>query len=433
MATRAHLLLSAGLAGVVPMLWGAPLVIARPTITAPASATQGATTTLTIGARRARGCRLTALGPQGRTQIGRIRRASSLTARIAIAADAATGTWTVRVRCRAISSESRRMEVSGNPFDAGRRLFVSMRTARIGGKRPKGYRPPRRTQNGPGGPQLDLPPLPVGIGSGDDDGARAERAIDWANSKLRTRVYSGFGLRFVAYAYAATDYPNSATILANELGPVEGDQPRNAPRGALMWFTLGDPNIGRNDGHVGISLGRGQMIHAFATVKVDEVDRSPWWRSRYQGWTPAPDDWAGRPPALPPPRAGEVAPLPPPAPPPIRKVLTVDNRATNGMEMTQDDVPLRLTTEKRTFCTTNRCNIDGTERTTGQTYDAAVCQSTGERFTNGNDASPADDGNPERFESTRYYGVKLEDGTFGWVNEVWVRAADRGGLDLPTC
>ncbi len=49
------------------------------------------------------------------------------------------------------------------------------------------------------------------------------------------------------------------------------------------------------------------------------------------------------------------------------------------------------------------------------------------------DTSAADDANPERFESTRYYGVRLGDGTFGYVSEVWVRAADRGGLGLPSC
>ena len=80
-----------------------------------------------------------------------------------------------------------------------------------------------------------------------------------------------------------------------------------------------------------------------------------------------------------------------------------------------------------------RLHIGGTERSSGQTYDAAVCQTGGERTTNGNDSSAADDANPERFESTRYYGVRLSNGTFGYVSEVWIRAADRGGLGLPGC
>lgn len=101
--------------------------------------------------------------------------------------------------------------------------------------------------------------------------------------------------------------------------------------------------------------------------------------------------------------------------------------------MREDSTPVRLTTQPWAFCSSRGCNINGTERSSGGTYDAAVCQRSGERITNGNDSSPADDGNPERFESTRYYGVRLANGTFGYVSEVWIRAADRGGLGLPAC
>lgn len=117
----------------------------------------------------------------------------------------------------------------------------------------------------------------------------------------------------------------------------------------------------------------------------------------------------------------------------LRRVLVVDNRVTNGMGMREDSTPARLTTKPWTFCTSRGCNIYGTERGSGGTYDAAICQTTGERTTNGNDHDASDDANPERFESTRYYGVSLANGTFGYVSEVWIRAADRGGLGLPAC
>ncbi|MCO5315350.1 MAG: VWA domain-containing protein [Solirubrobacterales bacterium] len=131
-------------------------------------------------------------------------------------------------------------------------------------------------------------------------------------------------------------------------------------------------------------------------------------------------------------------PIPPPSPPPPpvdngRRVITVYNQVTNGMGMVEDPTPTRLTTKPWAFCTSRGCNVGGTERRTGQTYDAAVCQTFGERITNGNDHSPADDANPNRFESTRYYGVQLTDGTFGLISEVWINAADRGGLGLPAC
>jgi lysophospholipase L1-like esterase len=130
-----------------------------------------------------------------------------------------------------------------------------------------------------------------------------------------------------------------------------------------------------------------------------------------------------------------AAPAPAQQPPPAapRKVLTVDNRVTNGMGMREDTSPVRLTTKPWKLCTSRGCNIDGTERWSGGTYDAAICQTQGERTTNGHDTNPSDDANPLLFESTRYYGVRLQDGTFGFVSEVWIHAADRGGLGLPPC
>ena len=134
--------------------------------------------------------------------------------------------------------------------------------------------------------------------------------------------------------------------------------------------------------------------------------------------------------------ATQPRPQPQPAtgdPQPPRRVIVVDNRVTNGMGMREDGTPARLTTQPWVFCSRRNCNINGTERGSGGTYDAAVCQAFGERTTNGHDTDASDDGNPERFESTRYYGVRIGNGTFGYVSEVWIRAADRGGLGLPAC
>jgi hypothetical protein len=125
-------------------------------------------------------------------------------------------------------------------------------------------------------------------------------------------------------------------------------------------------------------------------------------------------------------------PTPPPPPPPERRLI-VDNRVTNGMGMREDPIPVRLTTQPWIFCGSRGCNIGGTERVSGQAYDSAICQTHGERTTNGHDTNPSDDANPLRFESTRYYGVRLANGVFGYVSEVWIRAADRGGLGLRQC
>ena len=121
----------------------------------------------------------------------------------------------------------------------------------------------------------------------------------------------------------------------------------------------------------------------------------------------------------------------PPAESP-RKVIVVDNRVTDGMGMREDTTPARLGTQPWVRCISRGCAIYGTERSSGQTYDAAVCQTRGERTTNGHDSNASDDANPERYESTLYYGVRLG-GTFGYVSETWIRADYRGGLGLPAC
>ncbi len=130
-----------------------------------------------------------------------------------------------------------------------------------------------------------------------------------------------------------------------------------------------------------------------------------------------------------------VSPAPTPQMPVATgKVLLVDNRVTNGStQMREDPTPVRLTTKPWKNCGSRGCNIVGTERRTGQTYDKAICQTTGERTTNGNDGSSVDDRNPGLFTSTRYYKVKLSNGKAGFVSEVWINKKDRGGLGLPKC
>lgn len=163
------------------------------------------------------------------------------------------------------------------------------------------------------------------------------------------------------------------------------------------------------------------------TVQLRPIDPPP---------PPAPPAPPAAPPAPPPPPAQspveEQPTNPPPSPP--RKVITVYNKLTNGStQMREDPIPVRLTTKPWKYCTSRGCNINGTERATGGTYDAAVCQTTGDETTNGDNTDPIDDHNPNRYTSNRYYGVRLGNGTFGYVSEVWINSAHRGGLGLPAC
>jgi hypothetical protein len=401
-----------------------------PTLTAPHEGDQGGTIALSIDPRGARSCRLRVTGYKGRRQNRSVLDGRPFTAYVDIAENARAGWWKLVVQCGGRRSATKRLSVSGADARTGRLLIGHLKMRRFGGKRPHGFTGPHRSQNGKNAPGTGLT-HGQSDGRGGGDGGRGARAIEWALAQQGRTDFSGWCLRFVAAAYGQTTSYATATIGANALGPRDGNGPATlAPAGSLVWFNWVDRRDGVNYGHVGISLGNGTMVNALDTVRIEPIDGSKYWRSRYRGWTPAPVSWPGRPG---PPPADTPTPPGTTPPPPLRKIITVDNRTTNGMSMRQDSVPLRLTTQPRTFCTRDGCNINGTERITGDTYDAAVCQTTGARFTNGNDSDPADDANPERFESTRYYGVRLSDGTFGYTSEVWIRAADRGGLGLPAC
>lgn len=115
--------------------------------------------------------------------------------------------------------------------------------------------------------------------------------------------------------------------------------------------------------------------------------------------------------------------------------LRVYNQVTNGhIAMREDSRPVWLTTVPWKLCSQRGCNIGGTERWTDWTYHHAVCRTTGEWVTNGDDRPHAtwDDHNPNRYSSNEYYGVHLG-WTFGYVSWVWIHPDDRGGLNLPSC
>lgn len=435
----------------------AATVAARPAIRVDPLVAQGTRVALPVNPHGGHYCRLATVDPAGRQRTVRVAGGKPYRLAFLVRKSAKPGDWQLAVRCaRGGVSKAASMRVTGVRRGSGSSLFRMVR--REAYRRLAGIPAPARDQDASGGPSIDTAEID-GIGAG--EGGRGLGAIQWALSMLGNPTYNGWCLRFVANAYGATHSGYAtAAIAARALAHNAGDGPAAAPAGALVFFFYRAKD-GSTPGHVGISLGDGRMVNAVATVRVDSMLTSDR-RRNYLGWAYPPASWPGRPataaPASPatqpapssqpstgspspagetpqPGPGGSTGPSPgtttPPAPP--RKVITVDNRVTNGMGMREDATPASLTTKPWKSCSSRGCNIANTQRTSGGSYDAAVCQTQGDRVTNGNDSSAADDANPERFESARFYGVRLTDGTFGYISEVWIRSADRGGLGLPAC
>ncbi|MGH3794338.1 MAG: hypothetical protein ACRDSP_05565 [Pseudonocardiaceae bacterium] len=113
--------------------------------------------------------------------------------------------------------------------------------------------------------------------------------------------------------------------------------------------------------------------------------------------------------------------------------ITVYNKVTNGPTSMRDDPnPAYLSTVTHNYCRTHGCMLPGTAVTTGTTL-TTQCQIQGDRTTNGEDKNSIDDTNPGLDTSTLWYGITWPDGRFGYISEVWINPAERGGLGLPAC
>lgn len=122
----------------------------------------------------------------------------------------------------------------------------------------------------------------------------------------------------------------------------------------------------------------------------------------------------------------------PPAAATVAAVVTVQNKIALGADdLVEDSSPSYLSAEPIAFCGSRGCKIDGTEIVSGVLL-PATCVSQGERMWNYNLDSPAAQ-NAHRAESDLWYRVSWPDGRTGYLSEVYLEPASRGGLGLPTC
>lgn len=198
---------------------------------------------------------------------------------------------------------------------------------------------------------------------------------------------------------------------------------------AWTWPCAGDPS-----GTYGTELvdeATGAQVRASFTIApghaapdVDRGTRGP------TAAAPSPDAPKAIPPVATAPR---ITPPPSNTPPaPTTRVLSVYNRVTNGASAMREDTPAYLSTRPSIFCKRSGCAIPGTDVGTGARL-TAVCWTSGDRTTNGQDNSAVDDRNPGLYTSTEWYRIMWTDGRQGYLSEVWLAPADRGDAGLPAC
>lgn len=97
----------------------------------------------------------------------------------------------------------------------------------------------------------------------------------------------------------------------------------------------------------------------------------------------------------------------------------------------REDQPGYLSSRPENYCKRDGCMVRGTDVLRTGAIVMATCQTLGARTTNGEDANPVDDADPERYESRPWYGVRWTEGRFGFLSEVWVHPDDRGASVCP--
>ncbi|MFT4035329.1 MAG: NlpC/P60 family protein [Patulibacter sp.] len=249
--------------------------------------------------------------------------------------------------------------------------------------------------------------------------------------RLQTRPWSYCGLRACFLPTSVDPGRFSGGVYDAAICQTHGDVMTNG-----NWGDTSDdanPELFTSDRWYGIELADGTFGY------ISEI----WVQARFRGGLGLPEcpPYPSSDPATQATPTPAVTPTPTPADEPssaapsaVRVPIVTDNRyVVDATTMAEDTAPVQLQTRPWTYCGGPRdCYVPlsvDPGRVSGESWDAAICWTWGDEYSNGSAFS----GNPEQYSSRRYYGVELPDGTFGYVPEVWIRAADRGGLGLPYC
>jgi hypothetical protein len=115
------------------------------------------------------------------------------------------------------------------------------------------------------------------------------------------------------------------------------------------------------------------------------------------------------------------------------RTIIVQNMVAIGPSgLIEDATPAYLSAQPMAFCAERHCEVSGTQMWSGHPLEA-TCTVDGARMTNENSLSPGIGRNKNAIFSKLWYRCILPDGKFGYLSEVYVARAYRGGLGLPTC
>lgn len=113
--------------------------------------------------------------------------------------------------------------------------------------------------------------------------------------------------------------------------------------------------------------------------------------------------------------------------------VVVQNKVAIGATgLFEDNTPAYLSSKTVPFCSREGCEVARTQMHSGAVLQA-LCQQQGTTMTNEDAASPGIQRNSGAATSSRWYLTEMPTGVRGYISEVYLTAASRGGLGLPSC
>lgn len=110
------------------------------------------------------------------------------------------------------------------------------------------------------------------------------------------------------------------------------------------------------------------------------------------------------------------------------RMVTIYNKVVLDEKSVREDSPAYLSTKTANYCRKIGCMTDGTAYGTGDQV-RALCQREGEMTTNRYGDTP----NSANYDSDVWYLIRDSSGKTGYLSDVWIDPAQRGGYDLPPC